>query len=157
VVPPATGPGHGVLHAANLTTVGEAAYEAMRREGLAFAGETGTAYLETDNRIRSGDEPALEEAVRTYAGAERVLSSRLHGCILALAVGRPVLTVSGDRKIEAFMEAAGLADWVLDQADLAPLPALLRDLPSQPSARSFVKTAVAVHRDVAREVREALR
>ena len=46
-----------------------------------------------------------------------VRSSALHGCIIAAAMGPKVAAVCGDRRIEGFMEVAGLAEWVLDQSD----------------------------------------
>ena len=37
-----------------------------------------------------------------------VLTSRLHGCIIALALGKKLLAISGDWKVESFMARAGL-------------------------------------------------
>jgi polysaccharide pyruvyl transferase WcaK-like protein len=146
----------GILHAANYTTVGAAAYAEMSRAALLFAASTHRRYRETDNGITSGDEHGLAAALERYRVSDLVLSSRLHGCIVALALGRKVLAVSGDWKVEAFMESAGLDEWVMPHDRLARLPRRLAALEGQPAPRAFLAEAVRRNEEVAAEVRAAL-
>lgn len=133
--------GTGILHAANYTTAGATAYEEMVRMAGEFARSTDRVYRETNNIVQRDDERALQALVELYARSDVVVTSRLHGAILAVAVGRPVIAVSGDRKIEDFMIQAGLGDWVLDAGDVGRLPALLGDVERQPSAAAFADSA----------------
>lgn len=142
----------GVLHVANLTTVGAEVYAAMRRTAQAFADQTGRRYRETNNRIPPDSERGLLEALERYRTSDVVLSSRLHGCIVGLAMGRKVLAVSGDRKVDAFMETAGLERWTLDLDRLELLPRRLRELEDQPAPREFLERAVRANQVVAGEV-----
>ncbi len=153
VVQRADGPGSTILHSANLTTVGAPAYRVMRRMAERVAARDGLAYVETSNRHEPDDVAGLQEIVERYADARVVISSRLHGCILALASGRPVVAVSGDRKVEDFMRAAGLGAWVVDQGDLAALPGRLNDLRRQAQPRAFLAGARTANLAVAQRVR----
>jgi polysaccharide pyruvyl transferase WcaK-like protein len=144
--------GHGLLHVDNYTTAGEAVYEAMDAYGQRCARETGRAYRQTNNRIPPEDERALAGVLQRYAEADLVLSSALHGCVIAVAMGRPVLAVSGDYKIESFMDAAGLGEWVCDIDDVDDLPERLAALPTQPPVLDFVEQARAANRRVAEQV-----
>lgn len=145
-------PGWGLLHVDNYTTVGPGAFEVMDQAGRRFAAATARPYRRTNNRIEPGSEHGLAHCLALYAQSDLVVSSALHGCIVAVAMGRPVLAVSGDRKIEAFMQAAGLGDWVLDHADLAPLGQRLEALPGQRQAQAFVEHARTQNRQVAAKV-----
>jgi polysaccharide pyruvyl transferase WcaK-like protein len=137
-VQPPMRPGLGLLHVDNYTTAGADVYEAMDVAGREFARRTGRPYRQTNNRIDDGEEAALTKLLHLYASSDLVLSSALHGCILAVAMGRRVLAVSGDYKIEAFMQAAGLGDWICDINDTAVLPERLADLPDQSPQLEFV-------------------
>jgi polysaccharide pyruvyl transferase WcaK-like protein len=130
------GTAKGLLHAVHYDVVGSAAYGVMDRVGRAFAARTGRAYLQTDNQIMDGSEQELAERLRRYAAADLVLSSRLHGCIIGLAMGLKVLAVSGDWKLEAFMQSMGLEGWVLSPHRLDRLEDRLEALPSQPSVQA---------------------
>jgi len=144
--------GHGLLHVDNYTTAGDDVYEVMDACSRQFAHETGRPYRQTNNRILPDDERALAEALQRYADADLVLSSGLHGCVIAVAMGRPVLAVSGDWKIESFMEAAGLERWVCDIHDVGGLSERLATLPSQPPVPNFVEWVRAENRRVAQQV-----
>lgn len=147
----------GVLHVANLTTVGEPAYAAMRERAGAFAERTGRPFRETNNRLEADREDRLAAVLALYQRSDVVLSSRLHGCLFAIGMGRRVLAVSGDRKIESAMAAAGLGDWVLDAGDVDRVPRRLAELGDQPDPGAFRAAAIAANRAVAAEVREVLR
>lgn len=131
---------YGVLHVNNYTTAGAEAYDAMRACGEEFAGRTGRVYQETNNRVQPGSERELAATLRLYAASDIVLSSALHGCIIALAMGLKVLAVSGDHKIEAFMRVAGLGDWVCDINEVDSFPQHLEALSTQKSASNFVSS-----------------
>jgi hypothetical protein len=151
--PPARG---ALLHVDHYDNVGAAVYDAMVEMGRRFAERTGRAYRQTNNLLPAGRRLALQHLVELYASAELVVTSRLHGCILALATGRPVVAVSGDRKVESFMQAAGLEDWVCDLEAIGKLPGLLEALPGQPRPSAFVDQARAGNRAIAAEVRRWL-
>jgi len=53
------------------------------------------------------------EFLAISAHADRVFSMRLHGLICAMAAGTPMLGLSYDPKIDAFMEQAGLGKFCL--------------------------------------------
>src|SRR5258706_7547803 len=100
-----------------------------------------------------GDERALADTVDQYAAADLVVSSRLHGCIIGLAMGCKVLAVSFDRKVNAFMEAAGLKEWVCEPTDLPSLDERLAALPGQTWPRQFIKSAIERNKGVAQRIR----
>lgn len=147
------GQGWGVLHAANHTAAGADVYEVMCRAARDFAEATGRTYRETNNRIQADSRKALQANLSLYEKSDIVLSSRLHGCIIGLATGRKVLAVSGDRKVESFMEAAGLSKWVLDIGELSLLPDRLRALAGQEPPDTFLEAARREHQSIAAAVR----
>src|SRR5258706_5103586 len=100
-----------------------------------------------------GDERALADTVDQYAAADLVVSSRLHGCIMGLAMGCKVLAVSFDRKVNAFMEAAGLKEWVCEPTDLPSLDERLAALPGQTWPRRFIQSAIERNKGVAQRIR----
>jgi polysaccharide pyruvyl transferase WcaK-like protein len=67
----------------------------------------------------------VSDYVRAAAGARLVTASRLHGVILALVSGTPVLAVAAPRKVRQVMTDLGLAEcWIdLREADGAGLSA----------------------------------
>lgn len=123
--------GKAMLHVDHFDLLGAENYGLAAAAAKAFAHETGRSYRQTNNRIPPGSELALRQVLELYATADIVLTSRLHGCIIGLALGRKVLALSGDRKVESFMESMGLSDWVCELNDLDSLPARLAALPSQ--------------------------
>jgi hypothetical protein len=155
-VPRIGGDGKWLLHVDHFDSVGLDRYERMVEIARADAVRTGHGYRQTNNLIPTGHRGALRSILELYASADRVLTSRLHGCIIALALGRRVLAVSGDHKVESFMEAAGLGEWVCGLDDLNTLPARLEALPQQRSPAGFVEQARRQNRAVAGRVREFL-
>jgi len=57
---------------------------------------------------------SLDDLLRVLASVDLVIASRLHGVLLALLVGRPVLALAYHRKVRDQMNALGLADHCLD-------------------------------------------
>jgi polysaccharide pyruvyl transferase WcaK-like protein len=145
--------GPGVLHVDNYSTAGAAAYDAMCAAGEAFAARTNRKYRQTNNHIKGGDEQALRETLDLYAASDVILSSALHGCIIGVAMGRKVLAVSGDYKIEAFMHTAGLSDWVCDISELNAIGVRLDTLVNQPTRTDFLAAAGLANQSVANSVK----
>jgi hypothetical protein len=106
--------------------------------------------------IRAGSEQELAKNLGHYAEADLILTGRLHGCIIGLAMGRKVLAVSGDHKLESFMQAAGLSEWVLGLDDMRSLEERLRRLPQQPTPAQFLDSARRDNLALAGRVRNAL-
>src|SRR5262249_22118128 len=117
--------GRGLLHVDNYTTAGEDIYETMCAYATEFVRATGRSCRQTNNRIADGSANALGKILNLYRRSDLVLTSALHGCIIALAMGRRVLAVSGDRKLESFMESVGLEHWVCDINEIGALPGRL--------------------------------
>jgi hypothetical protein len=145
-------PGRGLLHADAFDNVGEEVYELMERVGAAFAARTDRSFHSINNLIPAGDESALRATLDLYAGADLILTGRLHGCIIGLAMGRKVLAVSGDHKVESFMVAAGLGDWVLGLGEVSSIPSRLADLPGQSPPTAFLHRARQDNGSVADQV-----
>lgn len=59
--------------------------------------------------------------------------------MVGVALQKKVIAVSGDRKIDSFMQAVGLGEWVCDNDDLAKLPILLNNIDGQPSCDQRVE------------------
>jgi hypothetical protein len=142
----------GLLHVDNYTTAGADVFEAMDASGREFARLTGRPYQRTNNRIPGGDQSALVDTLRKYTKSDLVLSSGLHGCVIALAMGRRVIAVSGDRKLESFMQAAGLSEWVLDISAVDRLKEYLPELPSQLPPNEFIAATIKNNRHIAAAV-----
>lgn len=127
-----------LLHVDHYDNVGMEIYDRMVAVAQDFAARTERRLRQTNNLIPSGQVGALQGTLNLYAAADLVLTSRLHSCIIALAMGRRVLVVSGDRKVESFMSAAGLGDWVCDLNDIDSLSDRLDRLPEQPLPTGFI-------------------
>jgi hypothetical protein len=151
-VPMAGGEQKRLLHVDHYDNVGAEIYERMVAVGERFAERTGRGYRQTNNLIPAGHNGALKKNLALYASADLVLASRLHGCIIALATGRRVLAVSGDHKVESFMRAAGLAEWVCGLDEVDSLPARLEKLPQQILPTRFMEKAREQNRAVADKV-----
>jgi polysaccharide pyruvyl transferase WcaK-like protein len=140
-ISPVAGEGKWVLHVDHFDSIGAERYERMVEIARADAARTGHGYRQTNNLIPAGHREALRRTLDLYASADRVITSRLHGCILALALGRRVVAVSGDHKVESFMEAAGLGDWVCALDEVNRLPDWLETLHKQRPPIEFTPQA----------------
>lgn len=147
-------PGLGVLHVANFTTAGAEAYGVMRGVCRRFARETNRPFRETSNRIDKATRQSLEECLRKYERSDLIVSSALHGCVIGLAMGRKVLAVSGDRKIDGFMELVGLHEWVIDAEGASAVRERIACLDRQPDASGVIEKAREDNRMVAAAVRK---
>ena len=86
--------------------------------------------------------------------ADRVFSMRLHGLICAFAVGTPMVGLSYDPKVDAFMEQAGCGDYCLsyDDEDLANNARLALNMAAPPQdgginiTDPLPLTEIAMHR-----------
>jgi polysaccharide pyruvyl transferase WcaK-like protein len=136
----------------NYTTAGPDVFDSMDRYARDFAGRTDRAYRRTNNRIDPPSEAELARLLRLYAESDVVLSSALHGCIIAVAMHKKVLAVSGDHKIEAFMQAAGLGEWVCELDDTDSIPERLRRLSSQVVPNGFVEAGRRANEAIATDV-----
>lgn len=145
-----------LLHVDHYDNVGAENYERMVTVAEDFAARTGRRHRQTNNLIPAGHFGALRATLDLYAGADLVLTSRLHSCIIALAMGRRVLAVSGDRKVESFMRAAGLHEWVCDLNDVDSLPERLERLPEQSLPTRFVTDQRQHNATFAAEIRAVL-
>src|SRR5258706_14684964 len=150
--PPADRPG-GLLHAVHADLVDATTRRSIASLCEAFAHHARRPYRETQNVIAPGDERALADTVDQYAAADLVVSSRLHGCIIGLAMGCKVLAGSFDRKVNAFMEAAGLYEWVCEPTDLSSLDQRLAALPGQTWPQQFIESAIEKNKGVAQRIR----
>jgi hypothetical protein len=130
-----------ILHVSHYDLVGEEGYNSMTPIIRQFASESSRGYREIDNHIPDGSETALLGCLDLYRNAEIVVTSRLHGCIIGLAMGCKILAVSGDRKIESFMAAAGLSDWVCDTRDMSVIRQRLLMIESQQTPLEFLDRA----------------
>ena len=142
----------GLLHLDHYDNVGAEIFERMVVIAEEFAARTGRPYLKANNLISAGKEDALLRTLALYSSSDLVVTSRLHGAIIALAMGRRVLAVSGDNKMESFMCAAGLSDWVcgLDEIDL--LPERLEKLSEQKLPAGFIEEGRRQNLSVAQKV-----
>ena len=148
--------GFGLLHADNYTAVGEELYEATCQVTARFAAASGRPLRRTNNILARPGEEGLADVLSLYAASDIVVSSRLHGCIIAVAMGKKVIAVSGDFKLDAFMAAAGLEKWVCSEATVEQLEVLLATVETQPSVTSFAAAARTQNTRVAAEVRAFL-
>ncbi len=158
VVEPATGPGRGVvLHVDHYNNVGAENFARMEAIVAAHARRTRRTPRKTNNIIPANDASALRATLALYAEAEVIVTSRLHGCIIAAATGRPFVAVSGDRKVDAFMAAAGLESWLCPLGDIESLPERLADLERErPLAAAWVERTRRDNQAVAAQVRDLI-
>jgi polysaccharide pyruvyl transferase WcaK-like protein len=151
-VPTRRGEQKRLLHVDHHDNVGAEVYESMVAAAEEFAETTGRSYRQMNNLIPAGHNGALQKSLDGYAAADLVITSRLHGCIIALATGRRVLVVSGDNKVDSFMDSAGLSDWVCDLSDVRSLPARLEKLREQRLPAEFIEAGRRKNRAVADQV-----
>jgi polysaccharide pyruvyl transferase CsaB len=60
----------------------------------------------------------LQETLDALQSADVAISMRLHGCVLAVMLGIPLLPVVYERKVKAFAEQMDLTDWLKTTRDV---------------------------------------
>jgi polysaccharide pyruvyl transferase WcaK-like protein len=105
------------------------------------------------NRITADDELQLQQCMQLYQEADIVMSSALHGCIIGAALGKKVVAVSGDRKIDSFMESIGWGEWLCSRDRLDELPSLVDTVHKQESCLSRIEEFRNAQREIGRQVR----
>lgn len=73
--------------------------EKIRTNIRNYCGEYNYRYVESDNL--SNDH---KDMIDKYLDSDLIISSRLHGCIIAHALGIPFIALSCDKKTQAFLE-----------------------------------------------------
>jgi polysaccharide pyruvyl transferase WcaK-like protein len=83
-----------------------------------------------------------------FRGLDAIISSRLHGVLLAIVAARPVLALSHERKVRAVMHDAGVEDFCaeLTTATVEQITSMLRNLIGQQDScaqhlREYVEAA----------------
>lgn len=94
----------------------------------------GVTPLET----RAAKRRAFALLSRHYAPADIVVTSRLHGAIIAAGLGKRVVALSNDAKIDQFMSSIGLGRFVT--RDVEEVPELLNSIEWQPCITERVAT-----------------
>jgi hypothetical protein len=117
-----------ILHVVNYALI-EEGYETIRQVCLDYAKEKRCPFSETNNRVGELDQvPGVHDL---YLKSDVIVSSALHGCIIGLSLGRKVIAISGDTKIESFMNSIGLGDWVIDRKNIETLQEKLDHIEEQ--------------------------
>ncbi len=145
--------GLDLLHVANYTTAGAETYESMCEEAKKYCEASGIIYRETNNRITDDSLKELDNVLSLYKRSGIILSSALHGCIIGVAMGLKVIAVSGDRKIEGFMEAVGLGAWVLDTTEVHRIPELLKKEYSENIDTTIIVSIRSKNEEVAGQIK----
>ena len=156
VIEPETEPKIDLLHVNNYTTVGAAAYEIMTELSKEYCQNQGIAYRETNNRIKKDSELEFNTLLELYKNSGIVVSSALHGCIIAVAMNKKIIAVSGDRKIDAFMEAVGLQGWVLDSMEAHRTTELLKKIENQKLDVSLLEKIRSKNSQIGNQVKKIL-
>jgi polysaccharide pyruvyl transferase WcaK-like protein len=72
------------------------------------------------SRMKLCDAPRVGDFLAQVHGAHIVIASRLHGAILSLVTGVPVVAISPLRKVTQLMNDVGLADYTLELQNFTP-------------------------------------
>ena len=99
-----------------------------------------------DAGLRAPQTGSLEDLFRALADVDVVLASRLHGVLLSLLAGRPVLALSYHRKVRDHMEAMGLGSSCLPLEGTTPAQVLAG---LQSLCRDASRLVPAISREVA--------
>lgn len=145
-----------LLHVNNYTTVGANAYEIMTGLSKEYCQNQGITYRETNNRIKKDSELEFNTLLELYKNSGIVVSSALHGCIIAVAMNKKIIAVSGDRKIDAFMEAVGLGKWVLDSKEAHRTTELLKKIENQTLDLSLLEIIRSKNSQIGNQVKKIL-
>lgn len=153
-IKPSLQPGKGVMHIVNYEASGRETYEQMHLAAVTYAAKTGRSFYETNHRIPNHSEEHLQEIIRRYQDSDVVISSALHGCIIGAGMGLKVLAVSGDRKIDAFIQAVGLQEWVLDTSEVSLVAGKMEALRFQPGRLEVLNHIRQQNQGVAKKIQK---
>jgi polysaccharide pyruvyl transferase WcaK-like protein len=93
--------------------IGDFAYDQRARQDLsAFIEERGGGY--TNGSIIDDPGASVDDVLSQLAATDLVVASRFHNVLLALMLGKPVLAISYNEKVDALMASAGLAEFCQD-------------------------------------------
>jgi polysaccharide pyruvyl transferase WcaK-like protein len=121
-------------------------------QGKLWAKKNNKVYRETNNLIQKGDIEQLNNILSLYRRSGYVLSSALHGCIISAAMGLKVITVSGDRKIEGFMNVIGLQEYVLEPNECSKIQQLLNVSINQKNPRDVIEEIRNSNKNIAKKI-----
>jgi hypothetical protein len=130
-----------VLHSIHTTLASSA--ESQRITAAIEATGRSVQCVENLQRRRFG----IDDALAFYAEAKLVVSTRLHGAIIAFGFDKPYVALSFDSKVKAFVEGYG-GGWLCESIDelgaaLARPVASVGSQAAAEGARAFGKTARA--------------
>lgn len=114
--------------------------EIMRAHGEGI----GTQTLLTCNNIMDPNMPVVEYLKTYYQSAKVIVTTRLHGAIIGLSLGKPVVIISKDTKLNSYFSRFELDSFITNSID--NLPRLLADVEYFPDVRHNV--AEIVNRNV---------
>ena len=86
-----------------------------------------------------------------YLPSKYIITSRLHGAIIGLSLGKKVVGFSSDAKIDAFFSILGLDSWVCE--DVEALKELVARIDSQPDVSNAVNDICLKNKKFAEKVR----
>jgi len=128
---------------------------ARRRDDRWLSGRVATRAPGVPRYIRRVRNSAVLAAVsQHYLPADLIVTSRLHGAIIGFALGKPVVALSGDRKIDSYFGEVDLPEYVT--ASPEELPALAESFRTQPSVVVHVDRICVANQEFAAAVLERL-
>jgi polysaccharide pyruvyl transferase WcaK-like protein len=90
-------------------------YRELRQVILALESDQDCTVSVIDNLLFKNQD--IEDVLKTYQNSDVVITSRLHGCIIAKALGKPIIAIAHDTKIDEYMNSVGLGEFVLNSND----------------------------------------
>lgn len=94
-----------LLYVSHKDLIGKNKDEEIRKHLQKFCIQNNMGYSEVDNIIRENN--GINDIMDLYQNSEIVVSTRLHGYIIAKTLGKKVVAISNDHKIEGFANAIG--------------------------------------------------
>ena len=98
----------------------------------------------------------METELEKYRRSDVVLSSALHGCVIGVGMQKKVIAVSGDWKIEGFMEQMDRGDWVVGLHELHRIDSLLEEVFKPTLDSGVAEKATSGNEAIAEEVKRIL-
>jgi polysaccharide pyruvyl transferase WcaK-like protein len=93
--------------------IGDVAYDQRARQDLrAFIEERGDGY--SNGSIIDDPGTSVDDVLAQLAATDFVVASRFHNVLLALMLGKPVLAISYNEKVDALIASVGLTEFCQD-------------------------------------------